>query len=80
MLGIIELYSSRRTIVAGYLQRKGTARNGDNASPSLGRKRSEERPKKPNANNGHGLARSNRAATQDIHGAAKGLAGEWYPL
>ena len=35
---------------------------------------------KPNANNGHGLARSNRAAAQDIHGAAKGLAGNGTPL
>jgi hypothetical protein len=80
MLGIIELDRGCRTIAAGHFQRKGTARNGDDASPRLCRKRSQERPKKPNANNGHGLARSNRAAAKDIHSAAKGLAREWYPL
>ena len=80
MLGIIKLYGGRRTIMASHLQGKGTARNGDDASPRLCRKCGQERPKKPNANNGHGLARSNRAAAKDIHSAAKGLARQWYPF
>jgi hypothetical protein len=78
MLGIIELYGGRYTIVAGYLQGKGTARNGDDTCPSLRGKRGQERPEKPNANHSHCLTWSNRTTTQHIHGASEGLAGEWY--
>ena len=80
MLGGIETYRGRRAILSGDLQRKGTARNGDDARPSLGGKGGQESPKKPNANNGHGLARVKRAAAKNIHGTAEGLAREWHPL
>jgi hypothetical protein len=80
MLGVIETYRGRCAILAGDLQRKGTARNGDDASPSLRGKRCQERPKKPNTHNGHCLARVKCTAAKNVHGAAEGLSREGHPL